>query len=111
MSPSSPPGVQSTLMGGHTSDAWRSRPGSRAPPSAAPTPPPSWPTGAPCPTPRCCPTPMPAPAVVADGRTVSYAALLHDADAAARRLHAHGARAGDRVGIALPPGAAFAVAL
>ena len=53
MSPYSPPGVQSTLMGGHTSDAWRSRPGSRAPPSATAMRPRSWPTGAPCPTPRC----------------------------------------------------------
>ena len=52
-----------------------------------------------------------ATALVADGRTLSYAALLEAADAAARRLHARGARAGDRVGIALPPGAAFAVAL
>jgi o-succinylbenzoate---CoA ligase len=52
-----------------------------------------------------------ATALVADGRTLSYAALLDDADAAARRLHARGARAGDRVGIALPPGAAFAVVL
>jgi o-succinylbenzoate---CoA ligase len=52
-----------------------------------------------------------ATALVADGRTLSYAALLDAADTAARRLHARGARAGDRVGIALPPGAAFAVAL
>src|SRR3954470_5390152 len=52
-----------------------------------------------------------ATALVADGRTLSYAALLRDADAAARRLHARGARTGDRVGIALAPGAAFAVAL
>jgi O-succinylbenzoic acid--CoA ligase len=62
-------------MGGHTSGAWRSRPGSprrRAPPRR------DRPRG--------------------DGRTLSYAALLDDADAAARRLHARGARAGDRVG-------------
>jgi O-succinylbenzoic acid--CoA ligase len=52
-----------------------------------------------------------ATALVADGRTLSYAELLEAADTAARRLHARGARAGDRVGIALPPGAAFAVAL
>ena len=52
-----------------------------------------------------------ATALVVGGRTLSYAALLDDADAAARRLHARGARAGDRVGIALPPGLAFAVAL
>ena len=52
-----------------------------------------------------------ATALVADARTLSYAALLEAADAAARRLHALGARAGDRVGIALPPGVAFAVAL
>ncbi len=52
-----------------------------------------------------------APAVVADGRTLTYTDLLAEADVVARRLHARGARAGDRVGIALPPGAAFAVAL
>jgi O-succinylbenzoic acid--CoA ligase len=52
-----------------------------------------------------------APAVVAGGRTLRYADLAAEADAAARRLHARGARAGDRVAIALPPGADFAVAL
>jgi O-succinylbenzoic acid--CoA ligase len=52
-----------------------------------------------------------ATAIVADGRTLTYAELAAEADAAAGRLHARGARAGDRVGIALPPGLAFAVAL
>jgi o-succinylbenzoate---CoA ligase len=40
-----------------------------------------------------------------------YADLLLAADAGARRLAARGARAGDRVGLALPAGEAFAVAL
>ena len=40
-----------------------------------------------------------------------YADLLVAADAGARRLAARGARAGDRVGLALPAGEAFAVAL
>ena len=40
-----------------------------------------------------------------------YADLLARADAGARRLAARGARAGDRVGVALPAGEAFAVAL
>jgi O-succinylbenzoic acid--CoA ligase len=51
------------------------------------------------------------PALVADGRTLTYAQLAAEADAAARRLLARGARPGDRVAIALPPGEAFAVAL
>jgi len=52
-----------------------------------------------------------APAIDADGRLLAYAELLEEADRAARRLHALGARAGDRVAIALQPGLAFALAL
>ncbi len=52
-----------------------------------------------------------ATAIVADGRTLTYAELAAEADAAAGRLHARGARAGARVAIALPPGLAFAIAL
>src|SRR3954471_8918994 len=43
--------------------------------------------------------------------TLRDAALHAVADAGARRLAARGARAGDRVGLALPAGEAFAVAL
>src|SRR4051812_40239194 len=42
---------------------------------------------------------------------MTYAQLEHEAGRAARRLAGRGARAGDRVGIELPPGAAFCVAL
>jgi O-succinylbenzoic acid--CoA ligase len=42
---------------------------------------------------------------------LTYAELLVAADAAARRLAARGACAGSRVGLALPPGEAYAVAL
>jgi o-succinylbenzoate---CoA ligase len=52
-----------------------------------------------------------ATALVADGHTLRYAELAALADAGARDLHARGARAGDRIAIALPPGLAFAVAL
>jgi O-succinylbenzoic acid--CoA ligase len=52
-----------------------------------------------------------ATALVADGEEPTYADLAGRVDAAARDLHARGARAGDRVAIALPPGIDFAVAL
>ena len=42
---------------------------------------------------------------------VSYAELLADASAGAAELAARGARPGQRVAIALPPGLAFAQAL
>lgn len=42
---------------------------------------------------------------------LTYAELLREADALARRLAGAGARAGDRVAIALAPGEAFCVAL
>jgi O-succinylbenzoic acid--CoA ligase len=41
----------------------------------------------------------------------SYARLLSDAERAARRLAARGVRRGDRVGVELPPGEDFVVAL
>jgi o-succinylbenzoate---CoA ligase len=50
----------------------------------------------------------PARAAVND---VGYADLLRAAQAGARRLAARGVRAGDRVGIELPPGEPFVVAL
>jgi O-succinylbenzoic acid--CoA ligase len=50
-------------------------------------------------------------ALVADGAALSYAELAARVDAAARDLHARGARAGARVAVALPPGLGFAVAL
>jgi len=50
-------------------------------------------------------------ALVTDERTLTYAQLDAEATAAARRLHALGARAGDRVALALPAGPDFAVAL
>ena len=46
-------------------------------------------------------------ALVADGRTVSYAELRARADAVARRLAARGVGEGDRVAVLLPPGTAF----
>jgi O-succinylbenzoic acid--CoA ligase len=52
-----------------------------------------------------------APAIVADGRALTYAQLAARADGAAGALHARGVRAGDRVAIALAPGLQFAVAL
>jgi O-succinylbenzoic acid--CoA ligase len=42
---------------------------------------------------------------------LTYAELLAEVDAAARRLAGRGVRAGDRVAIALPPGEAFCIAL
>jgi O-succinylbenzoic acid--CoA ligase len=42
---------------------------------------------------------------------LTYAQLLGEAAAVARRLAARGVRAGDRVGVELPPGEAFCVAL
>ncbi len=42
---------------------------------------------------------------------LTYAALLHEAQSAARRIAARGARPGDRVAIALAPGESFAIAL
>src|SRR5918911_755313 len=48
------------------------------------------------------------PAIVAGGRTVSYAELEAGAARAARRLAALGVGVGDRVGVALPPGVEFA---
>jgi len=50
-------------------------------------------------------------AIEAHDGTLTYAALDAAVSAAARVLHARGARAGDRVAIALPPGLGFAVAL
>jgi O-succinylbenzoic acid--CoA ligase len=50
-------------------------------------------------------------ALEADDRVLDYAALDAAATRAARRLSALGARAGDRVALALPAGAAFAEAL
>src|SRR5438067_1338534 len=51
------------------------------------------------------------PAVETTDGTVAYADLLDRADTTARRLAARGARAGDRVALALPAGPAFAEAL
>jgi O-succinylbenzoic acid--CoA ligase len=42
---------------------------------------------------------------------LTYAQLHREAARAARRLHARGVRAGDRVGLELPPGEAFCIAL
>jgi O-succinylbenzoic acid--CoA ligase len=52
-----------------------------------------------------------ATALVADGEAPTYAELADRVDAAARDLHARGARAGERVAIALPPGLGFAIVL
>jgi O-succinylbenzoic acid--CoA ligase len=48
---------------------------------------------------------------VADGRTLTYAQLGELADRTARRLAARGVGEGDRVAVALPPGADFAAVL
>src|SRR4051812_26274748 len=48
------------------------------------------------------------PALIAGGRTVTYAGLESAAARAARRLAALGVGEGDRVGLALEPGLEFA---
>ena len=48
------------------------------------------------------------PALVADGRTLTYTQLAEAADRTARRLAARGVGAGDRVAVLLPPGVEFA---
>ena len=51
------------------------------------------------------------PAIVAEGRALTYAALSQRVDAAAAALAARGVGEGDRVALALPAGADFAVTL
>jgi o-succinylbenzoate---CoA ligase len=59
------------------------------------------------PPPRAPPRAPDRPAV----NRLTYAQLLGEAAAVARRLGARGVRAGDRVGLELPPGEAFCIAL